>query len=622
MRIDKDLLDKIIDSSEKRIWEGGGLTQEDARKFIADELKEMPGKRDRDAGDTLGEGPTSGIVFNSIMSARDKWVIENGARLHECWRDSLVAGDIYEFLTNVPSNIVWHCYLNAIPRALAERTGSVNELREVVGSYAHAGTLGQGVGSNPIFQVMQHGGLSALAMFVFSTGTQEFRQIIKLSDYQKIKDEAENYRNYVRYNVPLSARLPTSGKTYEGDGNTEGAVDRIGKIPRSLRSFGALVSDLIAGSRDEERPITLLDRVIELTLSPISGEPAAGRDVIARNNEILEFESAIRYQFKNNTSRWRDWPGVNQWTSPHTNVTDKVRAITRVFLNGDDALLRLNRRLGTGPIEYDKLIKLCVEKLVGVPFRDVADRLQAISREGAEVRMIDARQLGSVIHGDLNARNLVWSKDYVKFFMIDFERVGMGFYGADQIRLVFSLLSDLVVDAYRKERFGATVRTHELEGRIDEVEKILEDVNSAIAHTALITKAVENWQPDEGQPVKLPPPPVGGVAARAVSVILDDDMFSKGNRAFWTFAIAMTAAKQFEYALRGIDDSCTETLKIVAAKVDVDGDRFNLYRYFEHDELKQRKHDKFVFGKIARVLLAYRALASTLIIGDSNVLPA
>ena len=55
-------------------------------------------------------------------------------------------------------------------------------------------------------------------------------------------------------------------------------------------------------------------------------------------------------------------------------------------------------------------------------------------------------RIACIIHGDLNGRNLTWSDNYEKFFLIDFEHVNRGFWGADQLKLACSILSELASD--------------------------------------------------------------------------------------------------------------------------------------------------------------------------------
>jgi hypothetical protein len=44
--------------------------------------------------------------------------------------------------------------------------------------------------------------------------------------------------------------------------------------------------------------------------------------------------------------------------------------------------------------------------------------------------------------------------------------------------------------------------------------------------------------------------------------------------------------------------------------------KFNFYTYYDEEDLVAGKHDKFVLGKIARVLYAYRALAKVITVED------
>jgi hypothetical protein len=613
LRVNQTLLMKIIANSNERIWTGGGISQLNAEKYIAKQLRTMPGKEDEDAEDTPLSGNDAGrIVFDTILRDRTKWIIENEARLHKSWNESGIAGDIYEFLTNVPSNIVWHCYLSAIPRAIADRTGGAEEMLETDTARVPSAEVGDR--SQPTFKVMRHGGRSALAMFVFSAGTQAFRQIIKLSDRQRVKDEAKNYRRFVRYNVPLSARLPLSGTAYEADGNPKGAKEKTGKIFRSPRSFGALVSDLIAGSRDEQRPVTFFARLIELIML----------DPAHRDAEIEAFKAAIEYQFEHNIRRWKTWSEASGWVVG--SVVDTVREVTRVHFDGQNSLKAINDRLKVKRRRagnHDELLCQWLDNIFNTHRKSVLDNLKAIDARGANIDKMDAAQFGAIIHGDMNGRNLVWSKDYVKFFMLDFERVRMGFYGADQLRLVFSLLSDMVADAYQMEDFRANVSDEEITTHIRDVDKVMSDVNAAIPYIGEFMKTIGKAGPGEAADkvgsIAIPEPPNGSISAIAISAILNSMTYLKGQREFWTFAIAMTSAKQLEYAMREIDKSCKKTLeRFRNTPINTHDSHFNLYNYFQISELKGRIHDKFVLGKIARALFAYHALASVMTDGEIN----
>jgi len=55
----------------------------------------------------------------------------------------------------------------------------------------------------------------------------------------------------------------------------------------------------------------------------------------------------------------------------------------------------------------------------------------------------DLRQILSIVHGDLNSRNLTWADALSSFFLIDFEHVGPGIKGVDQFRLVVNTLTEL-----------------------------------------------------------------------------------------------------------------------------------------------------------------------------------
>jgi Phosphotransferase enzyme family len=594
-RLDKTVLIDIIKSPNAKIWTGDGLSQADAESYIAEPLAHMPGAPDNLAGDQYNDDQLH-ITFDRILRERNAWIVKNEAKLHQLWDESGIALKLYEFLANVPSNIVWHCYLNAVSRAIAFRTGQEVE---------------------PQFMVLRHGGRSALAMFVFSSRPHEFRQIIKLSDRARIRQEAENYRTYVRYYVPLSARLPSTGKAYEADGNI-GEIAR-GTKPRTSRaSSGALVSDLVAGSpREEFGPVTFLNKIVELIVTShtdreVEPEPGLAAKESQPDQVIDEFRSAIKYQFDNNTRRWRNWPGGRSWVRERMNVIDTLREITRIQVKGEEnSLERIDHRLTARESDHDRIAAELFEKLTATPYTTVSKIMWDFDFFGPQLQTMDASTMvpSSIIHGDLNARNLVWSQDYVKFFMIDFERVQLGFYGADQLRLVFSMLSDLLVETYQMEKFGPTVSDGEVSRRIQDVGKVAADVGKAATYMGSIALAVKNSRGAEAGSVVIPDPPSDSISAIAIKEIFDTVKLQKETGEFWIYVIVMMAAKQLEYALRDIDESCIEALGRFLDKDPSIGGCYNFYAYYDISELKEGKHDKFVMGKIARALFAYRTLA-------------
>jgi hypothetical protein len=169
------------------------------------------------------------------------------------------------------------------------------------------------------------------------------------------------------------------------------------------------------------------------------------------------------------------------------------------------------------------------------------------------------------------------------------------------------------------EQFGgARVSNEQVIRRVEEVENITKDVGEAIEYTKSIIVEAMNARGSGGGAISLPDPPEGSISAIAVKEILNTLSFDKRRIEFWTFAIIMTAAKQLEYALRELDASCVEILtRLVDAEVAGAIGSFNFYRYFSPDDLKERRHDKFVLGKTARVLFAYRALARIVTIEDN-----
>ncbi len=142
------------------------------------------------------------------------------------------------------------------------------------------------------------------------------------------------------------------------------------------------------------------------------------------------------------------------------------------------------------------------------------------------------------------------------------------------------------------------------------MEELVHDVDDGIHYIGQIMKGLQNWVDHPRKKFVLGQPKNESVCARAISKILDTDILFGNYGYFWIYAFRMTAAKQFEYALRGIDDSCKETLKILLASLDEETpSTLNFYDHLQKSEIVSSEHNKYVLGKIGRALFAYKTLA-------------
>lgn len=545
MRLDGNLLGVIASSDVPERSTLSRLTLDQRKKYIIGPLKIITSITDEEAQTKVPE---------VVLQARIQWLMENQDALIRKWERSGKVDEIYDFLRQIPSNFMWHAYLSAIPRAIADR--KFNKTPEL--------SL-----FNP--------GFSALAMFVLSNQS-EIQQIIKLSRMDKIRDERDRYRSNVRYKVPLSARLPASAFAFETSG------DPVKDAHNSQYGYGALVSDLVGGGPsgrpdggplDRQRPFSLLDQCSFII----------GQSEETKNSERLLID-AIEYHFNRNTILWRTPPRDQTWFRDQGDTQSAVRHLCRVgsrsvagkHLGATEQLRKSFSSFGsqgkrTVLTFLERLSVLYRERvqrqpLLAIRLESVKAFLESISSilyfSGAGAEKFDICDVGDlegracVIHGDLNGRNLTWSDNYQKLFLIDFEHVGIGYWGADQLKLISSIVTELpsnalqfysLTDSSLREKFG---KVHSnIMNCLEYVDRLSNELhkNGDLSQSDVLNK--EN----------------GFLARLLDSIIRSINIPSRiaTERDFWRYALICHMYKQLEYALSEVRSPCIEALAGVEA---------------------------------------------------------
>src|SRR6185295_11923146 len=153
--------------------EADGPQREPWRDLVWNQLKDLPPIIDTEQ--SIGDAEI--LLSPGIASSRRDWIRAHERHLLDAWDAEI--GNIEKFLSAIPANPMWYCYLNAIPRVLASR--SMARTTDLHFSFLDPG-------------------FSALAMFVVSV-TNEIQQVLKLSTKEKIEREYRQYTDWVRYRI-------------------------------------------------------------------------------------------------------------------------------------------------------------------------------------------------------------------------------------------------------------------------------------------------------------------------------------------------------------------------------------------------------------------------------------
>jgi hypothetical protein len=314
--------------------------------------------------------------------------------------------------------------------------------------------------------------------------------------------------------------------------------------------------------------------------------------VVRPGNERYEGDrgavlEAIKYHFTRNTILWKNVT-ARPWHHSDEDAASAVRRVSRVDV--EDSYeegpasppyfnFRLNKyfdRFGTktNQSEVLKLFKkLQALHIEGPPPRGLAFKIEygSVDKFIESIREITHYSQGPldekfhmcslenltrrtcIMHGDLNGRNLTWSDNYEKFFLIDFEHVGFGFWGADQLKLICSIASELVADEIRT--FDAADKT-----RRERLGLLHANTMNCIRYIDRLTDQLRG----DPQPEEKPPTGIENFVESFVHEVVKSAEMTRdlGNESgFWRYALICFSYKQLEYALSHMTPQALKTIR-------------------------------------------------------------
>ena len=342
-----------------------------------------------------------------------------------------INSEIVDFLEACPRNFSWAGYAPSLTQALGDRADF----------------------HPPTFDLMTPG-YSASGMYM-AVVRSEIRQVAKLASLDKLRKEHKNYRNFVRYKVLLAARMAANGLAFDSTGAL-GQTQGIGRAEKfkpgsdyPKECYGVLVSDLTSslklgakgGGFSEKAPVSTLQ---ELAWKVVKKDGALTFNNIA---------NAIRKLFGDNLGHW--YHAQQASSNDEDNFTDIMIKTFRLDYSGPAG----NEEAGFMGFKIEETFESLLKEMTGSnPYPEV--NTQKIALDSKEIYQFvtlgyqesvdyltfqDEREIEkfkSVVHADLNSRNLVWAGPIDHFMMIDFEHTSVGFWGMDQARLAVNLIVD------------------------------------------------------------------------------------------------------------------------------------------------------------------------------------
>lgn len=494
-----------------------------------------------------------------------------------------ISQGLVDFIEACPRNFAWAGYAPSLAEALGDRAEH----------------------NPPTFRLMTPG-FSASGLYMAVVRSQ-IRQVAKLSSLEKLDKEHRNYRSYVRYKLVLAARMANNAIAFDSRGiagQKQGKKRNDTFLPEAdyrKYCYGVLVSDL-ASSRKLGAKI---DRVVDSQVSTLQdlawnaviGVKSAGEDVLFRN-----IKRAIEQLFGHNLGHWfmldeakelKDgaWQGLARaFRLDYEFRIDSGSGIKRVSeaqsefliaenfekLLREDSPLRIftsifhkDDRYDDNPPDVEKKRREEVtadERIIATNAKDAVVKsnslfqLSKIGLHGApplpEPDSL-AKEFGSIVHGDLNARNLVWAGPIEHLVMIDFEHTTVGLMGADQARLAVNLVVDHM--APYSARANAIDRTHhadQLEAQIKSVRRAAEFVVGFITNhgsTYVATVAPKTKKKSEQENTTVLADIVAAVLSSVKEFFGERDPDDTGHISVLIHALAMALLKEYEYAVKNIE---------------------------------------------------------------------
>ena len=424
-------------------------------------------------------------------------------------------------------------------------------------------------------------GFSASGMFIAMVD-REFRQVVKLSTADKIREEAKRYRKWVRYRLVNAARIPlstglafeTTGEAGRDSGRRGTVLDPVRIAPPTTRqkaeSEGVLVSDLVsAGESGEGTVRTFLDIVAER----IGG--SAGQNIPSTK----EIEQQITNVFDTNAKLWmnpREMPEMEPAMAVPLAFRIKERETKeRRDLEKEIARLRDMRKSGK---------ELSLELLLR-QWKGLGDSVLQLNQEHFRI-----------CHGDMNARNLTWAEGLRSFFLIDFEHVGPAPNGTDQFRLMVNLVAGLWVGLKSRKMPDDTATRefkklyNELTSGLDYLNKVFAMLISEGKGMALSEIAQRATRQDRSGLTKI---------LRTILMTVDPDrkLVEKKWRYHWALMLLCAAAKEFGYTCHTASEITLEDAKHILGRKKLD--KISLFKLGQmikdhHDSIREQlRNDKY-----------------------------
>jgi hypothetical protein len=419
---------------------------------------------------------------------------------------------IAEFLESIPSSEEWSARLSAIPRSLLTREVKDPKLSKL-----------------PT-------GFSAEAIYVLDD-QQEIRQILKFSDKESILRERINYQTFVRYHIPLAARMPQEGFAFDNTGFNpvqERAALRDNKEIEDSSGFGVLVSDLVAGQREDRSsstdgnsvPNSLKKKLYQLYIDKTDQQGTKTNEFLqAVSNHFrwksIKWEKPSERSFKQQFEDWKtdqvegqfdkvilDSSRLAQFGDKQTEhftpdaatkdlTSANMKAIRKFLRHCDDAFDATSRKFDPflqfygGEFMQWPGLSLTHGKR---PFRQtnsladlLATAFDGIAKPHSGMDQLQVKHLTSVIHGDSHGQNLTWSDEFRQFQMIDFEHVRFGFIFSDQIKLVVSTISEFL-PSFTGRKLA-----------IDETKALAKDLEEAFVALTCFSETLQTSDHDQEQ---------------------------------------------------------------------------------------------------------------------------
>jgi hypothetical protein len=489
-----------------------------------------------------------------------------------------VGQDLVDFIEACPRNFAWAGYAPSLAEALGDRAEH----------------------SPPSFRLMTPG-FSASGLYM-AVVRSEIRQVAKLASLKKLNKEHRNYRSFVRYKLVLAARMANNAVAFDsrgGAGLKQGSKDDDTFFPASdyeKYCYGVLVSDLASsrklGAKADRGIDNQVSTLQDLAWNAIIGIKSAGEEVLFPN-----IKRAIEQLFGSNLGHWfmlheaeelkdgawqglarafrlnyeeREDSGVRRVSDDQSEflIAEKFQSLLRedkpcqifesvLYKDDEDRPnpVLLEKRKGKGIGDHQDYI---AENTKSVVLRSKS--LFQFSKIGLH-RALSlprpenlAEEFGSVVHGDLNARNLVWAGPIEHLVMIDFEHTTVGLMGVDQARLAVNLVVDHMAPySARADAIDPAQRPGQLDAQIKSVRKAADFLIEYILNqgsTRPETKAAQSK--------RKPKQENNGTLADIVAAVLSslglffEDRDDPDHISVLIHALAMALIKEYEYGIKNI----------------------------------------------------------------------